>query len=118
MKMSTSTIDIFCHMNEDMTRSAYFDFELISKVLQSIHNHHKQQRGEEKTMLKYVQHNLKNQTDSNCGPHCLVNVELLLNDLDPAFQSFDRKLMETIRCYHLLLKDLLIHNYRIDLKTE
>ena len=118
MKMSTSEIHIYDHLNEDMTKSAYFDFELISKVLQSIHSHHKHQRGEEITMLKYIQHNLKNQTDSNCGVHCIVNVELLLNDLNPAFQSFDRKLMDTIRCYHLLLKELLIHNYRIDLKTD
>ena len=118
LKMNDSTVHIYDHLNEAFDQSSYFDFKLISKILQCLHDFHKRQRDEEEKMLEFIQHNVKKQTDSNCGPHAIVNAELLLHKLDPALQSFDRKVTNSIRSYHLLLKQCLIDDFRLSLQTE
>lgn len=118
LKMDTSTVEVYDHLNEDFTRSSYFDFKLVSKILQSLHDYHRRQSDEQEKMLEFIQHNVKNQRDSNCGPHAIVNCELLLHKLDPSIQSFDKKLMANIRLYHFLLKHCFIDNFRLSLQCQ
>ena len=118
LTMENSQVCIYDHLNEDFFRSSYFDFDHISKALQCLHDFYKKRRNEEPNLLEFIQHNVKKQTDCNCGPHAIANCELLIRKLDPAKQSFDKKIMAKIRSYHLLIKQCLINDFRLSLSSQ
>ena len=118
LTMENSQVCIYDHLNEDFFKSGYFDFDLISKALQCLHDFYKKRRNEEPNLLEFIQHNVKKQTDCNCGPHAIANCELLIRKLDPAKQSFDKKIIAKIRSYHLLIKQCLINDFRLNLSSQ
>ena len=114
MKMNSSTVSVYDHCNEELTKSTYFDFVVISKALQAIHDYYSK-KNEPAKALKFIQNLMKPQSSVDCGPHCLANVELLLHQRNPALQTFDRQTITTIRCYHFLLRELMLNEFRVDL---
>ena len=115
LKMSSSSVFIYDHMNLDIKSSHYFDFACISKVVQAIHDYFKNLRNESVQPLTFHQHTLRQQSGVDCGPHCLANIELILHQLDPAKQVFDKETMKQIRNYHFLIRELMLSEFRVSL---
>jgi len=113
LKMDSSSVFIYDHLNDDITKSQFFDFASISRILQAIHDYFKKLRNESIQPLKFNQHSLRLQSGVDCGPHCLANIELILHQLDPAKQEFDRDTMAKIRSYHFLIRELMLSEFRL-----
>ena len=57
------------------------------------------------------------QNDSDCGYHMLINMELLVNKLNPSVQTFTPFLIQKIRYYHSLLYSKNIKEFRLGLEN-
>ena len=112
LNMSTSTVVFYDSINENLRRSSYFDFALIARVFQNIHNYYKKKRNQPLKQLIFQQL-LKSQGNNDCGCHTMINIELLIRKKNPAAQTFNTELIQKIRKYHFLLRHQYIHEFRL-----
>ena len=115
LDLSASRVTFIDSLNEDISRSSYFDFPIIAKILTDVYSSIKMAKNEEPERLQFSQQMMKRQMASDCGLHLCSNAELLIRNLCPGKQYFRDNTIKTIRQYHYLICNGKINSLRLDL---
>lgn len=115
LNMKTSSVTIYDSLNTDIRKSMYFDFPLVLTIINFIYCHHKSEMNQPIEKLRVYQQKLQRQSSVDCGPHSLINMELMMKNLNPADQIFNDQIIGEVRKYHYLLNESSINDLRLQL---
>ena len=115
LNMQSSSLTIYDTLNTDIRSSEYFDFPLTLTIINYIYCYYKHERNESREALKVIQQKMQKQKSVDCGPHTLMNIELLIQNKNLASQAFNNQLIADVRKYHFLLYESSINDLRLDM---
>ena len=95
--------------------SVYFPAESIKEFVTEMYDFFRTENGYAERPLKFDQIRYQTQFDSDCGCNMLINIELLINNVNPSGQTFTPFIIDKIRHYHSLLYNEKINDFRLGL---
>ena len=115
LDLRTSKVTFIDSLNQDITKSSYFDFPLLARLFTDVYECIMTLKKKKPIALQFDQQMMKRQMASDCGLHLLVNSELWLRNFRPENQYFRDEDIKRIRHYHYLLCEQKVKTFKLDL---
>ena len=115
LDLCTSKVTFIDSLNQDITKSSYFDFPLLARLFTDVYECIMTLKKKKPIALQFDQQMMKRQMASDCGLHLLVNSELWLRNFRPEKQYFRDEDIKRIRHYHYLLCEQKVKTFKLDL---